>query len=1299
MSLDAALNLLTGLTPVPGLHSAFTVFRFIISSVQATRASKKQLIVLANAVAQLLGTLQREFKARTLSQGACTQPIEDLVRLLNDIYKFVQTEQQRNFLNALLHTDDRVAAIEMFYHRIGTTTSAFQISSSLNIQHMLSQNDQARRDDARALAERFTVLEANHNDLRRELDINHKNMLAMMVSIERRIGDNRDAAEQRFYSHTLQYLVSNSSQHVKLEDWMISLFDVDFGAGIAEGGFGTVYEGTWNRTKVAIKMIHNTAGVTANVKMLRQEIDIWLTLRHPNIIQFLGANTLDDKPFVVMPLLPHNAREFLQSRPDWNPLRILRDITLGLEYLHARKISHGDLKGINVLADNSGQALLCDFGLTRIKGDITSRTRSTQGVAVSGSRNWMAPELLTGALPKLASDIYAFGMTLYELYTDQIPLMAVSHGDFIELVVRLDVRPERPEDDECPRMNDGIWDLAEQCWKKDAKMRLTARQVHDKINLLLIGPKIAEQQPPPFPPESMPGSWTSTRLSPACPAKTVPSQQPVPSPSASMLAQTLQLFTSSKSMPAAVGTVQSSPSVEQSRQNRTAQTVQTAPKTPTLPKLVRTDLKGLELNIYQSVQCNLEKEMKDFLLAKANDSGARTKFLDSALLMAVTNGDSKLVQVLLQNGADPNESWHGVHSAMYTAASKGDLQVLGLLLPGAEVGTRNDALDAACQNGHMDVAGLLLNNGAIITEITLCNACRKDNIEIVQLLLQQSTGPGNTFWVDFQRAFRQEQNYWLYDQLRIKHLLGSRGLLRQDDYLFEDLLWSASRNGLPEIVRLLLDKGANPNDNRGFDGTPLCAAAHKIDIFRLLIQRGADVNAKDSLGIPVLHKVSADGQDDIIRLLIQNGADVNAQGGTPGTGRLGTALEGAACRGMYDNTVALLLANGADATVQGGPFGGALQAACDHSNAEAILLLIAHGADVNAQGGSALRAACKRGNSGIAYILVNNGADINLEALYPIVNHNDNIASILEEGAKDKSNKNVSVLQQAAKAGDLGRVRSLLAIGSNVNEEGGINGTALKSAAKFGHIEVVRLLLEHGAHINSKGGRHGSALQDAAAAGHTEIVRLLVQNGANGTMLDIRSGGNAFISASRLGRTEIVRLLLQSGAGVNAERPYIGDAVYAASYHGHIDLIRLLLQNGGNANAGFQIACSRTNIDVVRLLIEKGADINANHGAALYAACGQGHMEISRLLMGYGADVNLTEGCQTHGSALQAAVASGNLDLVRLLVAQGANMNWRGGCSEVLWLRRLRGSIWRLLASFGSMERKCTHNVLCSCRK
>jgi hypothetical protein len=65
-------------------------------------------------------------------------------------------------------------------------------------------------------------------------------------------------------------------------------------------------------------------------------------------------------------------------------------------------------------------------------------------------------------------------------------MSTIPYGDFIELVFRFGVRPDRPEEDECPRMNDGIWDLAERCWNKDPKARPTARQIHDTIQLLMM---------------------------------------------------------------------------------------------------------------------------------------------------------------------------------------------------------------------------------------------------------------------------------------------------------------------------------------------------------------------------------------------------------------------------------------------------------------------------------------------------------------------------------------------------------------------------------------------------------------------------------------------------------------------------------------------------------------------------------------------------------------------------------------------------------------------------------------------
>ncbi|KAJ6595916.1 kinase-like domain-containing protein [Mycena sp. CBHHK59/15] len=482
MSLETVVDVLLGITPVPGLSAAFTLFKFIVSSVQEVQASKTQLEALAKAIGDLLTTLNSEFKASRLVAAACVKPLDDLRSLVEDVYRFVQKEQDRGFLKSLLNKDSRTAGIEGFYRRIGITVNAFQISALLNVQGMLIVDKRARNQDMDALTARLQNLERSQSELRRTLDINQNNMIAMMVSIERKLDGRRmNDPEHRFYSHTLQYLTSTSGKQVKVEDWMISTFDIDYGPEIGVGGFGKVYRGTWNRTEVAIKVVQNVVGVIPTSEVLRKEIEIWSTLRHPNILQFLGANTLDERPFIVMPYMPSNAREFLRKRPDFDPLYILRDISLGLEYLHSRKICHGDLKGINVLIDDSSRALLCDFGLSRVKSDVASRTNAVDNPATLGSRNWMAPELLTGSLPKLPSDIYAFGMTIYELCTDENPFSSVAYGDFIELVFRLVVRPNRPDVDDFPKLGDSLWSLAERCWVADPKARPTAPNIHDAI--------------------------------------------------------------------------------------------------------------------------------------------------------------------------------------------------------------------------------------------------------------------------------------------------------------------------------------------------------------------------------------------------------------------------------------------------------------------------------------------------------------------------------------------------------------------------------------------------------------------------------------------------------------------------------------------------------------------------------------------------------------------------------------------------------------------------------------------------
>ena len=107
-------------------------------------------------------------------------------------------------------------------------------------------------------------------------------------------------------------------------------------------------------------------------------------------------------------------------------------VSLGLHYLHSERVVHGDLKVVcsvtyctsphpltslgqlNILIDDSGKAVLCDFSLSRMRVDMTSHSGTVNPTPVVGSRNWMAPERLSGQKLRNPCDIYSFGMTIYE---------------------------------------------------------------------------------------------------------------------------------------------------------------------------------------------------------------------------------------------------------------------------------------------------------------------------------------------------------------------------------------------------------------------------------------------------------------------------------------------------------------------------------------------------------------------------------------------------------------------------------------------------------------------------------------------------------------------------------------------------------------------------------------------------------------------------------------------------------------------------------------------------------------------
>lgn len=259
-------------------------------------------------------------------------------------------------------------------------------------------------------------------------------------------------------------------------------------------------------------------------------------------------------------------------------------------------------------------------------------------------------------------------------------------------------------------------------------------------------------------------------------------------------------------------------------------------------------------------------------------------------------------------------------------------------------------------------------------------------------------------------------------------------------------------------LQQLIAKGADVNAKDGLGLTPLCWAKSE-DVARLLIAKGADVNARDWSGQTALHTAASSGRNEVVALLIEQGANVNAVdnfGETP--------LYRAVLKGDTD-TVRLLIRHGADVGV--GDLRGNTPLHCA-PNADIAALLIGKGANVraaNRYGYTPLHEAARQGYSDVAKLLIAKGADVN---------------------AKDKSGRTPLFLSRDADMASL-----LVNKGASVQITNIFGHTPLHWAAWEGRLEVVRLLLKMGADAQAKDDGGHTPLDRAEEAGKAACASLL----------------------------------------------------------------------------------------------------------------------------------------------------------------------------------------------------------------
>jgi eukaryotic-like serine/threonine-protein kinase len=200
---------------------------------------------------------------------------------------------------------------------------------------------------------------------------------------------------------------------------------------IAQGGMGSVFlaDQPVLERAVAIKLLHPALWRRReHVRQIRDEAIAACQVRHPNCVKILDYSVLPDgMPYLVMEHVPGKSlRQIIAEEviPLERAIDLLEQILSALAAVHDRGIIHADVKSENFLVervDGKDHVTMIDFGLARATGSPTSFHGENGDVLVSGTPEYIAPEVIRGRPAIAASDLYSAGVIFYELLTGTTP--------------------------------------------------------------------------------------------------------------------------------------------------------------------------------------------------------------------------------------------------------------------------------------------------------------------------------------------------------------------------------------------------------------------------------------------------------------------------------------------------------------------------------------------------------------------------------------------------------------------------------------------------------------------------------------------------------------------------------------------------------------------------------------------------------------------------------------------------------------------------------------------------------------
>ncbi|HEV2473884.1 MAG TPA: protein kinase, partial [Chthonomonadales bacterium] len=236
---------------------------------------------------------------------------------------------------------------------------------------------------------------------------------------------------------------------------------------LGQGGFAEVYLGEHIhlKTQAAVKLLH-TRLAHDDIDGFRREAQTIARLVHPHIVRVLDFGVEGGAPYLAMDYAPYGTLRNRHPKGARVPLpsivQYVRQAAEALDFAHAQRLIHRDVKPENMLVGRNGEILLSDFGIAL--ASQSSVYQHTQDVA--GTIAYMAPEQIQ-AHPRPASDQYALGIVIYEWLSGNRPFQ----GTYTEVAIKHTMTPPPPLRGQMPELPPAVEEVVMRALHKDPRQR------------------------------------------------------------------------------------------------------------------------------------------------------------------------------------------------------------------------------------------------------------------------------------------------------------------------------------------------------------------------------------------------------------------------------------------------------------------------------------------------------------------------------------------------------------------------------------------------------------------------------------------------------------------------------------------------------------------------------------------------------------------------------------------------------------------------------------------------------------